>query len=103
MLKNSRTRSPPVDENVALSIGIKALEFLAAEPELLSRFLSFSGLSVEQLRQEANRPAFFTGLLDFILAHEPTLEAFAAKMELRAEDVATAQRVLAGPEPRDVE
>lgn len=101
MLKNSRTRFPGVDGDAALSIGVKAVEFLSVEPDLLSRFLSFSGLSVEQLRQEARRPAFFTGLLEFILAHEPTLKAFAARMSLRAEDVAAAHRVLAGPAASD--
>lgn len=97
MLKNSRMRPVPVDEDGALAIGIKAVEFLAGEPELLNRFLSFSGLSMEQLRREASRPAFFTGLLEFILDHEPTLQAFAATMRLSAEDVVAAHGLLAGP------
>jgi hypothetical protein len=103
MLKNSPTPSAPVDEIGALSIGVKAVEFLACEPELLKRFLSFSGLSVEQLRREASRPAFFTGLLDFIVDHQPTLEAFAMRMELRPEDAVAARAILAGPSAPNAE
>lgn len=80
----------------AETIGVDALTFLAGDPELLNRFLDVSGLTVEQLRSEATSPAFFVGLLDFILAHEPSVMAFAAAAGLDPQEVGQAREKLAG-------
>lgn len=74
------------------SLGIAALQFVAGDPRLFQRFLDLSGLDVSQLRSAAADPAFFAGLLDFILAHEPTLIAFAAEAGVPPGDVAAARR-----------
>ncbi len=95
MLKSDRNGHEK-DEGWAEALGIRALEYLAEEPALLGRFLAMSGLEPGQLRQAATQPAFFAGLLDFILAHEPTLIAFAAAANVRPEQVAEARRALAG-------
>lgn len=79
----------------AETIGIDALSFLAGNSELLTRFLDLTGLSIEQLRTEATKPAFFVGLLDFILGHEPTLIDFANAAELDPSEVALARERLA--------
>lgn len=79
----------------AETIGIDALSFLAGNGELLTRFLDLTGLSIEQLRTEATKPAFFVGLLDFILGHEPTLMDFANAAELDPAEVALARERLA--------
>jgi hypothetical protein len=96
MLKNPQTRRRVPDADAALGVGVKALEFLASEPDLLDRFLRLSGLTVEQLRREAAQPAFFAGLLDFILDHEPTLEAFAARAGIERDEVGQARSALSG-------
>ncbi|WP_062120736.1 DUF3572 domain-containing protein [Aureimonas sp. AU40] len=84
----------------AETIGIDALTFLAGDNERLNRFLDLSGLSIEQLRLEATKPAFFVGLLDFILAHEPTLMAFAGAAGLDPAEVGLARKRLAnGSDP----
>ncbi|GGD88247.1 hypothetical protein GCM10011390_03770 [Aureimonas endophytica] len=95
MLKSSRQENAAPTEDAALGIGIAALQFLAAQPELLERFLALSGLDPHGLRREAQRPAFFAGLLDFMLDHEPTLDAFAAHAELPPERIVAARAVLA--------
>ncbi len=97
MLKNPSTRPTNPSEDEAVAVGIKAVVFLADNPDLMQRFLDLSGLDVAQLRQELQRPASFVGLLDFILDHEPTLDAFAAHGGLRPEDVAAARARLGGP------
>ncbi|WP_274534692.1 DUF3572 family protein [Aureimonas sp. AU20] len=43
---------------------------------------------------EASNPAFFVGLLDFILAHEPTLMAFAGTAGLDPAEVGLARQRL---------
>jgi hypothetical protein len=78
----------------AETIGIDALTFLAGDNELLNRFLDMSGLSIEQLRLEARSPAFFVGLLDFILAYEPTLMAFAGAAGLDPAEIGLARERL---------
>lgn len=64
------------DTSSAESIAINGLAFVASDPELLNRFLSITGIDAAQIRQAASEPGFLVGVLDFILAHEPTLIAF---------------------------
>lgn len=86
-------RSGPGPE-AAEAIGVKALQFLASDPAQLHRFLDLSGLQPQELRAAASEPAFFAGLLDFLLGHEPTLLAFAAEADVAPEDVAAARAIL---------
>lgn len=87
-------RSAPGPE-AAEAMGVKALEFLAGDPVQLHRFLDLSGLHPQELRAAAAEPAFFAGLLDFLLGHEPSLLAFAAYADVAPEDIAVARRSLA--------
>lgn len=94
MLKTERP--PSLMESDATAVGIKALEYVAGDPVQLARFLDLSGLQVGQLRAAAARPAFFAGLLDFLLGHEPTLLAFAAEAGLAPEAIVAARDRLGG-------
>ncbi|WAJ26815.1 DUF3572 family protein [Antarcticirhabdus aurantiaca] len=77
------------------AVGIEALNFLSEDPKLFQRFLDMSGLEVGQLRAEAAKPAFFAGLLDFILAYEPTTMDFAGRAGLDPAAVQIARDKLA--------
>jgi hypothetical protein len=48
----------------------------AADPVLLPRFLAISGIEAAAIRQAAREPGFLAGVLQFLMAHEPTLAAF---------------------------
>mgnify|MGYP001332618456 CR=1 FL=1 len=61
----------------AEGVAIAALGFVAGDPELLSRFLAITGIEARAIRQAAAEPGFLAGVLQFILAHEPTLMRFA--------------------------
>jgi hypothetical protein len=61
----------------AEALAIAALGFVAADPELLPRFLAITGIGPAQIRTAAREPGFLAGVLNFILAHEPTLLKFA--------------------------
>ncbi|MFD2237692.1 DUF3572 domain-containing protein [Aureimonas populi] len=92
-----RGKSPDgPNQQDAESVAIEALGFLAGDAALLSRFLALSGLEANDLRAAASDPAFFAGLLDFFLAHEGTLNAFAAASAIAPERVAAARRALGG-------
>ena len=60
----------------AEATAISALGFVAGDPELLPRFLAITGIEAHAIRRAAAEPGFMAGVLDFVLAHEPTLMAF---------------------------
>lgn len=95
MLSKSEKNSPSEASEL---IAIGALQYLAGNPEELSRFLTLSGISVEELRSQAGQPSFQAGLLAHFLSHEPTLLAFCENEGLAASVVMKAQADLAGPE-----
>lgn len=76
---------------------IAILGWLATEPDMLSRFLALSGTTADQIRGAANDPGFLAGLLDFIMAHEPSLMAFCDATGTKPETVAAAWHKLSGP------
>ncbi len=61
----------------AEGVAVAALGFVASDPELLSRFLAITGIEATAIRRAAAEPGFLAGVLQFILAHEPTLMRFA--------------------------
>ncbi|MCA3628870.1 MAG: DUF3572 domain-containing protein [Methylobacterium sp.] len=74
-------------------LAISALSFLAEEPERLSRFLDLTGLSPITLRRAAAEPRFLASVLDYLVADESLLLAFAANAQVAPETVvATAER-----------
>jgi hypothetical protein len=77
-------------------IAIKALGFLASDPERLERFLNLTGLSPANVRAAAADPAFLAAVLDHVLADERTLLAFAAAEGLDPAQVGAARARL-GP------
>jgi hypothetical protein len=80
-------------------MAIAALTFLAADPERLARFLSVTGLGPHNLRGAAADPGFCGSVLDYLVADEPLLLAFAADAGFAPGDVARAHQGLSGPPP----
>ena len=54
-------------------IAIEALGWLAQDKDLMPRFLALTGIEATSIRQAAREPGFLAGVLQFFLAHEPTL------------------------------
>lgn len=65
----------------AEAVAIKALGFVAADPDLLPRFLAITGIEAGSIRQAALEPGFLAGVVQFVLAHEPTLMRFAEETD----------------------
>ncbi len=87
-------RPTSISREAAEEIAVSALGFVADDPDLLQRFLAITGLDPQQIRKVAGEPGFLAGVLQFILAHEPTLTAFAAAAGHRPEVVGAALRAL---------
>ena len=79
----------PADEIATL-----ALQHLADDPELLSRFLALTGLSANDLRAASTEPAFLSAVLDFFLGHEPSLMEFVKTRNISPESVVSARALL---------
>jgi hypothetical protein len=80
----------------AESLSINALLWIAADPVMMRRFLDLTGIEADQIRAVAQEPSFLAGVLKFILAHEPTLLAFAQSADIHPSAVAKALRSLPG-------
>ena len=78
----------------AQSLAIQALGFIAADPELLPRFLAITGIEATAIRQAAREPGFLAGVLQFICAHEPTLLRFSEETGISPGQVVSALRDL---------
>ena len=78
----------------AEALAIMGLGFIAADPELLPRFLALTGIEAASIRRAAREPGFLAGVLSFINAHEPTLLRFAATAGTTPDRVAAALRAL---------
>ena len=69
----------------AQTVAFKAIAFIAADEELLSSFVALTGCGLDEIKSRIGDAGFLGGVLDFILADEPTLLAFAAAEELAPE------------------
>lgn len=88
---NTSTADP---EETAVTV----LGWLASDPDMLNRFLTLSGLQAPQLRQAINDPGFLAGMLDFVMAHEPSLIAFCETTNTTPETVVAAWHHYSGPQ-----
>ncbi len=81
----------------AEDIAIRALGFLASDPERLDRFMSFTGLGPENLRAAAQTPGFLASVLDHVASDESLLMALAGNLGVSPDAVARAHRTMAAP------
>ena len=95
-----RDRQMPLSLDEAESLAIRALGFLASEPEELGRFLALAGLGPETIRNAAEDPLFLAGVLEFFMENESLLLVFCARENVRPTLFAAARFLLdreAGP------
>ena len=89
----------PMSEIAAESIAISALQYLAADDELVMRFCAMTGMLANDMRQNASQPGFLVGVLDFFLSHEPDLINWTEAADIKPENVMAAKHTLA---PQDL-
>ena len=85
-----------MDLGAAETFALKALAFLAADEDVLVRFLNQSGLELGDLRERAGEPELLAGVLDFILGDDALLTAFAGGEGVDPKFVHAARRALPG-------
>ncbi|TCD14469.1 DUF3572 domain-containing protein [Oricola cellulosilytica] len=82
------------DETAPDAVAVAALGWIAKSPDMLGRFLALTGIEAAQIREAASEPGFLAGVLDFVLAHEPTLTAFCEDSGIAPAQVQKARRSL---------
>ncbi len=87
-------KSTPIGREAAEALAIQTLGFIASDPALLPRFLAITGIDAGQIRAAAMQPGFLAGVIEFVLAHEPTLMAFAEQAGVDPADVGRARQAL---------
>ena len=80
--RTTRTPLPDHDE-----LAVHVLGFVAGDAERLERFLALTGLDPASLRDVARETAFLESVLDYMLADEPLLLAFAHESGLKPETI----------------
>jgi hypothetical protein len=85
----------------AETLALRALAFLAAEPERLEPFLAASGLGPDTLRAASGEAGFLPAVLDHLAGSDDLLLEFAENLGIRPEAVVRARESLAGPASRD--
>lgn len=75
-------------------MAVKALAFLAAEPDRLERFLALAGIDAGAIRDAARQPGFLAAVMEHLMSDEPLLLAFAAHEGVSPEAVVKAARAL---------
>jgi hypothetical protein len=83
-------------KELAETVAIQALTFIAAEPERLGRFLALSGIGPESLRAVAGEPDFLLGVLDHLAGDDSLLQDFANQSGTEPDAVMAARDVLEG-------
>lgn len=58
-------------------VAIRALGFISADDDLLSRFVSLTGCGLDEVRARIGDPGFLGAVLDFLLGDEAAVLGFA--------------------------
>ena len=90
-----------MERDVAESIALQALAFIAGEAKHLERLLAETGLTAESLRADAAEPTLLAGVLDFVLADEARLLDFCGHAGLKPDRPARARARLPGAANED--
>jgi len=77
-------------------VALKALAWIAGDRELLSVFLGSTGSNPEDLRGQADDPAFMVSVLDFLVREDAWIVAFCDAEDFPYETPILARRALPG-------
>ena len=83
-------------QNMAETVAIQALGWMAGQEDVMGLFLGATGATVDDLRQGAGDPAFLGALLDFLMQQDAWIIAFCDAAGLPYEAPMRARAALPG-------
>jgi hypothetical protein len=96
MTLNRSRRGGPLNPAAAAALARDALIWLAGREDDIAAFLAAGGLSAGELRARAADPDLLGAVLDFVLADEARVTAFAAAAAQPPDALARARAALPG-------
>jgi Protein of unknown function (DUF3572) len=85
-----------LDRNEAETIALRALGFVAEDEDRIGAFMGETGISPDDLREQATSPAILTAVLDYLTRDESLLLMFAANADIQPERITPALMLLNG-------
>ncbi len=82
-------------------LGLRALAFLASDPEAMGAFLGQCGADIDTVRDRANDPEFLGFVLDHLMTEDESVIAFAAAEGIDPLEVIHARTLLPGGDTPD--
>ena len=81
---------------VAESLAIQALTYIAGDAERLGRFLAITGIGPAEIRAASAEPGFLAGVLDYVAGDEKMVTEFAAQAGIDPAHIGVARAALGG-------
>lgn len=85
-----------IGRDAAEILALKALGWIAADPDRLGAFLGATGTSAADLRLRAGAPEFLLSVLDFLLMDDASVIGFCAAEGYACTDPLAARQALPG-------
>jgi len=86
----------PLAQEVAETMAIQALTFIAGDTERLGRFLAVTGIGPSEIRAAAREPRFLAGVLEYLVSDHKLAAEFAAEAHCDPDHLAKAYVALGG-------
>jgi hypothetical protein len=83
-------------QDVAETLAIQALTFIAGDAERLGRFLAVTGIGPAEIRAAAREPRFLAGVLEYLVSDHKLAAEFAAEAGCDPDHLAKAYVALGG-------
>ena len=78
----------------AEAIAIDALTFIVSSAETAGRFIDVTGVDLSRIREEATKPDFLRGVMQFIIESDELIVACATAVGVKPEEVVAAGQIL---------
>lgn len=85
-----------MNQEVALTVALRGLGWLAGNEDLMPVFLGATGASLDDLRQRAEDPEFLSSVLDFLMMDDAWIVGFCDAEGLSYETPQRARQALPG-------
>jgi hypothetical protein len=93
------SEGPTVRRELAETIALQGLAWLASDPERFGHFCAATGAGPDTLAEQAGDPSALAGVLAFIALDDRWVVDFAASVDIPPESVSRAYAELAGDLP----
>jgi hypothetical protein len=89
-------KSPLPGHDAAEALALQAVAMIAADEDLLPRFLALTGCGLDELRVRLAEPEFLGAVLDFVLESDETAQKLAELAGIQPETLLLARSKLPG-------